>query len=955
MKKLKLKKINFSKIKPRKKLVNKEKEEKSIKVKDKRIRKKSSRKNIWYIILIAFISLCILGIISMIGFFIYIAKTAPEFDQKLLYEKESTLVYDMNGNLIATLGVEKREKLTYDELPEVLIDAIVATEDARFFQHNGFDLPRFLKASFGQFLGKSDSGGASTITMQISKRAFTDTTSTGIKGIIRKFTDIYMSIFKIEKHYTKKEILEFYVNSPFMGPGAYGVEQASRKYFGKSASDLSLTEAALIAGLYQAPNSYNPFVNPKDATERRNTVLYLMERHGYITKEQREDASSIKIENIIVNYSESTANPYQGFIETAIAEAREITETDPYTVPMAIYTTLDPAKQDVVNSIYNGSSGFKFKDDVIQFATTVLDNKTGAIVAIGTGRNRKGEMELNYAAADEIRRHPGSTAKPILDYGPGFEYEKWSTYTPFFDEKNTTYSNGIVMNNFNGANAGFSTLRRCLVDSVNTCALQAFQRLDKQKVYEFATSLGIQPEMSDGVLHEAHSIGAFTGVNTLDLAAAYSAFANGGYYSKPYSISKIEYRDSGDIYEHEVVKKKVMSDQTSYLISNVLMGVTPWTVRVSGTQVATKTGTSSYDNDKLAELGLSRSIIPDSWVATYSPDITITLWLGYDKLTKEYNITMNEATAARTRIQGILCNGIMPPNAKFASPGGIISTNVEMGTIPAMLPSEYTPSDLIQTHLFIAGTEPTEVSFRFSNLSNPTDLKYTISDDKKTATFNWSSPGTPTAIDNEYLMNYFKNGYGKWAEKYLNQRISYNNNYIGTFGFEIYLLKGTTEKYIGFTDKTSYNITLSDYIGYDTVLVKSAYSIFKNNKSSGISKKFTDDSLTGAILSINIKDDKKEITLKTNDIWNSISNSDLVVKLNGDLITGYEVTLDINKIINISTGIGVAPENITKNSGIYEVTYYVDLIYLGNPFDRKIIKQTVVVNDSIISPTSSAT
>ena len=195
----------------------------------------------------------IIAMIAAIIFWKKIIDTAPEFDEKNLYRSESTIIYDVNGVIRAKLGAEKREKITYDQLPEVLVNAIVATEDSRFFEHNGFDLPRFLVASLNQVLHKGG-GGASTLTMQVAKNNFTDTSQT----IKRKFTDIYMSLFQIEKRYTKKEIIEFYVNSNYLGSGAYGVEQACLNYFGKSAKDINVSEAAMIAGLFQSPVSYDP-------------------------------------------------------------------------------------------------------------------------------------------------------------------------------------------------------------------------------------------------------------------------------------------------------------------------------------------------------------------------------------------------------------------------------------------------------------------------------------------------------------------------------------------------------------------------------------------------------------------------------------------------------------------------------------------------------------------------
>ena len=312
-----------------------------------KIDNKKKKKKLWYWILITCTGLAILLFFLIIAFGVYIVFSAPTFNPDMLYEKESSTIFDSENNLIATLGTttgngttEKRKKVTYEELPEVLIDAIIATEDSRFFQHNGFDFARFTKASFGQAIGHSDSGGASTITMQVVKNTFTSNIASGIQGIIRKFTDIYMAIFKVEKNYTKEDILEFYVNAPFLGSGSYGVEQASQVYFGKHASDLSLSEAALIAGLFQAPTAYDPYLNPKDAEARRNVVLNLMVRHGYIDEETANTAKKISVKSMLASDSAYVANPYQGFIDTVVQEIIDTTGQNPYSVPMEIHTTI---------------------------------------------------------------------------------------------------------------------------------------------------------------------------------------------------------------------------------------------------------------------------------------------------------------------------------------------------------------------------------------------------------------------------------------------------------------------------------------------------------------------------------------------------------------------------------------------------------------------------------------
>lgn len=943
-----MKKINFDKIKKSKlnKLrFRKPKEKNKVTNTNKVKTKKRINKKFINFILITLVSLAIIFVISVIGFAYYIVKSAPEFDPTKLYEKEATLIYDANNKLIATLGTEKREKITYDELPEVLIDAVIATEDSRFFQHNGFDLPRFLKASLGQVLGNSSAGGGSTLTMQVSKNTFTSVESKGIAGIIRKFTDIYMSIFKIEKHYTKEEIFEFYVNAPYLGSGAYGIEQASQSLFGKNVKNISLPEAALIAGLFQAPGAYDPYINPDAAEARRNQVLNLMVRHGYISQEECDIAKEISVKSLLRDDYSTVVNTYQGFIDTVVAEVLENTGSNPYDVPMEIYSTMITEKQDVINNLYNGNAGYTFKDEKVQLGVAVIDNDSGAIVAVGAGRNKTKEMTFNYATM--TKAHPGSTAKPIFDYGPGFEFLKWSTYTPFFDEV-TKYSSGKTISNIDGKYKGLMSLKDCLAQSRNTCALQAFQKLDNAKVYEFITSLGIVPEttgIDDTFINEAHAVGGFTGVSPVQLAGAYSAFANGGYYTKPYSYTKIVLRDTGEVYETDVTKKRVMSAQTTYLITNVLFGVTPSTVKVSGTQVASKTGTSSYDKDKLKALGLTTSVIRDSWVATYSPDYTITLWYGYDEINQEavknkwYNT--QSAVTHRSKIQGILCNGIMEKNSKFKSPGGIVSSNVEFGTIPAQLPSPYTPSELIKSFLFISGTEPNEVSTRFSKLSNPSNL--TIIENLNTVTISWSSPGIPSAVDPTYLQNYFKNSYESWADKYYNERLQYNTAHIGKFGFDVYLIKGSTPVYVGWTENTSYNIDLSQYSNtYDSVLIKSAYSIFKANASDGITKNLSTYEATPVI---NIQLKPKNLSKDTS--WPGFDKSTEItsvsITLNGEAITIYQIG---NATFNSATKDGTpipTVNDITKETGTYQVKYNIP-VTIDDTTYTKIATQTVNVN-----------
>ena len=947
-------KINFKKLIKRKEKNEKKEEEKKARLLAKREKKEKEKKpkrhrrrfRFFYWLVVLFVFFALMLFVAGVGFCYYIVKSAPEFDVDKMFEKEATRIYDSSGNLFATLGTEQRQKVTYDELPEVLVDAIIATEDSRFFQHNGFDAPRFLKASISQILGKGG-GGASTLTMQLSKLAFTSTEASGIEGIIRKFTDIYMSVFKMEKYFTKEEIIEYYVNTPCLGGSIYGVKQASQYYFGKDIADLNLVEAAQIAGMFQSPNGYNPYNNPNDANERKNTVLYLMKRHGYITEDEYEAGKAIAIKDLLNEGGNSTTNEYQGFIDTVVQEVIDRTGNNPYDVPMDIYTTMVTKKQDVINNFYKT---YKFKNAKIEVGVGMINNKTGAIMAVGAGRDKSKAMTLNVATfSGQTKRMPGSTIKPILDYGPAFEYANMSTYGPFIDEK-TKYGSGY-MRNFGGSYSGFKSMRDCLRKSINTCALQAFRLTSNDEKMEFATNLGM--DFGDVTyLPDSYAIGAVNLVSPVDLAAAYAAFGNGGYYTEPHSFTRLVYRETEEEYVLNLERKRVMKPQTAYLITSVLVGATSSQTHVSGTQIATKTGTTSYDSKLLKKWGLNSSSIPDSWTSSYSPDYAIAIWYGYtDGLNQEtvknkWVLKNGHASSERLKIQAALCNKLYEKNSSFKSPGGISSAKVELETIPAQSPSAFTPSNLSGSFLFISGTEPSETSTRFSQLPNPLSATYSTSGNY--INVSWTSPGIPSAIDPEYLKNYFDTNYGEWAEQYYNKRIKYNTNNIGTFGFDIYLTSGEASTYVGWTDNTTYSINTNNYTGiYDGILIKSSYSIFKNNASSGYKLVFTaptvdpEFNVDDITVSMNGLTQTLSVGAKYTTLTKSAVDS---ITLDGKDIKSNCTSLSVDTI-NISKEGGssnVAEEDVTSSSGTYKASYGVSFVYGGKSVYRT-FTQTIVV------------
>ena len=776
-------------------------------------KKKKMILNILIICVIAFASL-------MAVFFAYIIVKAPKFDPNNLKFTQMSELYDTEGNIITKMGNENRTEISYDDLPEVLIDAIIATEDSKFFQHNGFDLARFMKASMYQLVGKNG-GGASTLTMQIAKNNYTSTESKGFEGITRKFTDIYLSIFKIERKYTKKEILEFYVNDSYLGNGAYGVEQASLNYFGKSVSELNLAEASFIAGLFQSPTYYNPYNYPERAEGRRKTVLYLMQRHGYITEEEKEIAENSPITSYIKKTQTSgTYSEYQGYIDTVVEELENEYDLNPYTTPLKIYTAMNRSKQDFVNKVMNGEA-WKWENENAQAGVVMTDSASGEVLAVGAGRNKNSERSYNYATM--TNRQIGSTAKPIFDYGPAVEYLGWGTVN-YIDDTPTTYSDGTKISNSDGGYKGRLPLYQALGLSRNVTALKTFQQVSKEagndKILKFASSLGITPEVDkNGKIHEAHSIGSFTGStkkgesrnSPMTMAGAYQAFSNGGYYIKPHTIKKFVYKDTDEVVETKSAKTRVMNDSTAYIINYSLNwsateGLAKSAAGISGVQTAAKTGTSNFDEATRKRYRLSNKAVNDLWVCGYTPKQTITFWYGYDSITKGHSTTSSWST--RDKFYRNLAENLFDKDgSSFARPSSIEEVSVVRNSIPL---KKALYGGVVG--YFRKGTGPDETGTeQVEQLPSVSGVTSSISGN--TVHLKWNG------ISAEDMVN-----------------LNFDDSY-GTLGYDIYVKDGSggSEVYVGTTTSTSYTHTTS--YSNPVYVIYTAYSNYKTNRSKGVEHK----------------------------------------------------------------------------------------------------------------------
>ena len=807
----------------------------------KRKKEENNKKSIWKLILSIVLVGAIILVSLILAFSLYIVISSPNFEKEELYQTEPSIIYDINGNELARVGAEDSTVVSYDDLPEVLVDALVATEDSRFFQHNGIDLFRFMTATFKTLLGSKDAGGASTLSMQVIKNTYTKKGEKESKreSIVRKFRDIYMAVFKLEANYTKEEIIEFYLNTQWFAgstsintSGTTGVERASQYYFGKSVKDISLAEASLMAGMFQNPYRYNLYTNPEGCRNRQKVVLKLLVRHGYITEDQMNEVLEIPISTLLKG-KESTSSKIeskQAFIDYVINEVNSDLGLNARQTSLKIYTTFDPKVQSYLEDIENGDV-FKFPNDEAQEAIAITNVKDGSVVAMSGGRKYQA-MGNNRAVT--MNRQPGSTAKPLFDYAMYIEHISQSTYAMFLDEP-TKYSNGASISDYDNKYRGLITMRYALEDSRNIPALLAFKevyKLDPEIIKNFVHSVGINYGTD---LYESASIGGFNGVSPLELSAAYASFARGGYYIKPYGYTKVVNNTTGQEHTNSYTKTQVMEESTAFMINDILDGV----YGSGSDNIAGKTGTTNLTKDDRTRWNLKPGTANDAWYVTYNSNYATALWYGYDRFYKESNengwfITSSTGGNARKTIMRYIVNKLYKNNESFHVPKTVKKVQIELRTFPAQLCSSNTPDKMCVSEYFVSGTEPTDESNRYSTLSNPTNGSYTINGNL--LTLNWDAINTPDAISTSYLRNHFDKYYGDYADKYYNERISDNSSTFGTLGYELYLRDSNgKDNYIGYTNSNSFVYNMpNNSTGEYTFVVKSAYSIFKSNRSSGL-------------------------------------------------------------------------------------------------------------------------
>ncbi len=672
--------------------------------------KKESKKSHKIKKIIAIVLWTIILISAVVGAFIInigldIFEQAPEHNIELIENLESSIVLDSDGQVVTELGEVLRENVEYDDLPQSLIDAFVSIEDSRYFEHNGFDLPRFIRALFENVQDTLASGqlsfsqGGSTLTMQlIDNSYFMSGEYQANNAVEQKFQEIYMAI-QLEEELSKEEILMYYLNKLNFGGNIRGVQKAAEYYFNKDVSMLTVSESALLAGIVNLPNVYNPYKNLDYATERRNTVINLMYYHGYISEEEAELAKAIKIENQL-SQSESTKStnnyPYQSYIDAVIEEVIDLTGKDPHSTPMIIHTNLNQSVQSTIDQIQNSEiEDIEFMDELMQIAIVCMDNQTGAIVALGGGRNYEGARMFNRAT--DMYKQPGSSVKPFLSYALAFEHLGWATSHVVTDRPIEYRGTTRLLSNFDGEYRGDMTLQDAIGTSMNTPALLTLQEVADTTspglIVEYLNAIGFnQVNINNFDLGYAIGGSSFT-VTPVQMAAAHATMINYGRYNTPHTVSKIEFLDGSDAVEFEGEQQQALSEGAAYLASYMME------TNVSGPYfnymqilrrdypVYAKTGTTDWGSDGLV-YGIPEGAMKDKWMISSTSEYTTAVWFGYDKGIEDADTYFNNAKSVLNtpgRISSLLLDTLHTeddPPAALEQPDSVTEITHIRGAYP---------------------------------------------------------------------------------------------------------------------------------------------------------------------------------------------------------------------------------------------------------------------------------
>lgn len=587
---------------------------------------------------IAAISLFFLLLILGGLVFGYYAAKAPTLSEKDLVATTSSKIYDNQNNLIADLGAEKRINVKTNEIPTDLVNAIVAIEDHRFFNHRGIDFIRIGGAFFSNLRGGRQ--GGSTLTQQLIKLTYFSTSSAD-QTLSRKIQEAWLAT-QLEQKATKQEILTYYINKVYMSNGNYGMQTAARSYYAKDLKDLSLPQVALLAGMPQAPNQYDPYTNPEAALQRRNLVLKEMLDMKSISNEQYESAVNTPVTDGLQSLTGSSNYPayMDNYLKEVIQQVEEETGYNVLTTGMDVYTNVDTAAQKRLWDIYNSDEYVNYPDNELQVASTIIDVTNGKVIAQLGSRHQSSNVSFGTNQAVETNRDWGSTMKPISDYAPAIEHEEYSSTgvtipdTPYnFPGTNTQ------IYNWDRQYYGNISMVYALQQSRNVTAVRALEKVGLKKAQKFLSNMGIEyPKMvyANAISSNTSDSSSKYGASSEKIAAAYATFANGGTYYKPQYVNRVVFSD-GTTRNFDTSGTRVMKETTAYMMTDMLKSVITaglgYNAYISGLYHAGKTGTSNYSDNELKKLtkdySYSSIVTPDESFVGYTTQYAMAVWTGY--------------------------------------------------------------------------------------------------------------------------------------------------------------------------------------------------------------------------------------------------------------------------------------------------------------------------------------
>ena len=583
------------------------------------------------------ISLFIVAFLLGGGVFLHYANKAPELSESKLVATTSSKIYDSKNELIADLGAERRVNAQSSDIPTDLVNAIVSIEDHRFFNHRGIDSIRIAGAFLRNLRSNSGLQGGSTLTQQLIKLTYFST-STADQTLSRKVQEAWLAI-QLERTATKQEILTYYVNKVYMSNGNYGMQTAAENYYGKDLKDLSIPQLALLAGMPQAPNQYDPYSHPEAALERRNLVLSEMQKQGYLTAEKYETAINTPITDGLQSLkSVNSYPPYMdNYLKEVIDQVEQETGYNLLTTGMEVYTNVDQEVQKRLWDVYNTDEYVDYPDDDLQAASTIVDVTNGKVIAQLGSRHQSSNVSFGINQAVETNRDWGSTMKPITDYAPALEYGIFDSTAATINDAPYNYpGTDIPVYNWDKAYFGNITLQYAIQQSRNVPAVKTLEKVGLDHAKTFLNGLGIDyPSMVYANAISSNTVESHKqyGASSEKMAAAYAAFANGGIYHKPMYINKVVFSD-GSSKEFSDQGTRAMKETTAYMMTEMMKTVLTYgTGRgayMSWLPQAGKTGTSNYTDDEIENyIKNTGYVAPDEMFVGYTRKYSMAVWTGY--------------------------------------------------------------------------------------------------------------------------------------------------------------------------------------------------------------------------------------------------------------------------------------------------------------------------------------